>query len=159
MRRKPNALRQNTRRGMDRKLQARTILSNAIRSGRDTNIIPGEHNPDCLLCARLAGGFTTTRNGVEITPLCEHCSTHHLTDASCWATFRCAECRRLLPHSEEEWATLGIVRLAHGRRTKAHPSGVCRSCFATSSRNTARDWEPGGVSEGQPADPFEGLGR
>ena len=111
----------------------------------------------CRLCQRLAEGYTETKNGVHIPPFCESCRTHHDPDF-CPARFRCSECHQLLPHSEQEWATLAIVRIAHGKRTRPYPTGVCHECWPTASKNVARE-VPAGVSEGQPVDPFFGLGK
>lgn len=126
---------------------------------RDTSIDRARLTHDaatCKLCAYLAEGRETTKNGVFITPLCDGCGTHHPDDYQCFARFKCAECKQLLPLSQQEWARLGIVRLAHGKRTRPHPTGVCKACFPFSSRNTARELV---TLPDDGRDVFEGLGR
>jgi len=109
---------------------------------------------NCGLCARLAEGFTETRNGVWITPLHDECGFHHMPDAECLARFRCMECRELLPRSEQEWASSAIVRLAHGKTTRPRPTGVCSGCWPRSIRNAAYE-PPEPVDDG--SDPFAKL--
>lgn len=132
------------------------------------------HSPEeCGLCRRIADGFKTTRNGVEISPLCEVCQTHHFANTPCSTAglpkSTCARCRR------NKRAVEHIVQ-AFLRNRKRY-AAYCADCFEELGyvrmtqlvRDQDGEWEMAWwerpltdeqrqqLRASQPADPFEGL--
>lgn len=127
----------------------------------------------CKLCAALAAGRKTTRNGVEISPLCFRCGYHHWQNTGCYGVPllaamcpRCGQGRRAVEDLHEA-----------GRDDRKRYSRYCAPCMVAAGyvRITATSW----VSErtgprimrmswwarpkteanavAGPSDPFEGL--
>ena len=79
----------------------------------------------CGLCLRLATGETKTKNGVDISPLCERCGVHHFEGAVCSMAglppHTCPRCRS---------ARLAVVHIMAAMRPDRTTYGAfCGPCY------------------------------